>query len=106
MGFLLGLLTVSLMPVVGVVFVIGMLVATGASIVRKGRDDRATAYPSGALVGVGGLFLLGVINTTASCIDTADFCGQANLAPLLVLALAALGIGALATARLLVRPED
>lgn len=46
-----------------------------------------------------------MINTTASCIDTPDFCGQANVVPLLVLALAALGIGALATVRLLARPE-
>ena len=98
-GILLGLVTVVLMPVVGVVLVIGMLIATGASMVRRTRGEVSAAYPSGALGGAGVVFLLGVVNTTVACLDTADFCGQTNVVPLLVLALAALVVGAVATVR-------
>jgi len=90
-GLLVGLL-VSLSPVLVVVAVVALLIATVIGIARDMHRSRSM-FLAGALVGTGALFLYGVINTIAACSVTDDFCGNANVWPLAVLALATLGGG-------------
>ncbi len=94
-GVLVGLL-MSLSPVLTLVIVGVLAVATGAAIRGPGNLPRAT-FLAGTVLGAGGVLLYGAVNTIQACAKTGDFCGQANVWPLLVLALAALAIGTLAT---------
>ena len=52
---------------------------------------------AGTLVGAGAILLYGAINTVAACINTDDFCGNANVWPLGALAVVTIGAGATAT---------
>lgn len=80
--------------------VLGLPFALAAPIlltVRAAREDQRSpqrfAEISGVLLGTGGVFLLGALNTVAACLPTSDFCGEANVAPLLALALVMLVLG-------------
>ena len=94
-GVVVGLLT-DIVPVLSVVVVIGLVVALPLSRLRGGPGE-TTAGLAGMLVGAGLVYLVFVLNTTLECAGTVDFCGDANVAPLWVLALVTLGVGALGT---------
>ena len=91
-GLLIALL-VSLSPVLVVVAVAAVLIATVISIAQDAEMPRTMAL-AGTLVGAGTLFLYGSVNTFAACVGTDDFCGNANVWPLTLLALATIGCGA------------
>ena len=48
---------------------------------------------AGVLVGAGAVLLLGTFNTVAACLDTDDFCGNANVWPLAAFAVFTIGAG-------------
>ena len=58
---------------------------------------------AGTLIGAGAVLAYGAINTVAACINTDDFCGNANVWPLGAFALVTIGAGAIATAVVAVR---
>jgi len=95
-GLLLGLL-LSLSPIAAVVAVAVVLGITIISVVRRGDSSR-TLLLAGTLVGVGIFSLYAVVNTTTSCIDTDDFCGNANIWPLSAMAVITIAVGAVAAA--------
>ena len=97
-GVAVALVTV-LMPVVGVILILVGLVAGGVLLVRQTRGGGSAMYLAAALIGAGALFFVGVVNTTASCYETVDFCGHANVVPLLVLAVVAIAVGSLIAIR-------
>jgi hypothetical protein len=78
-------------PIVALVFVAGLLLL--AAVVVSEKAETRAACACGVLVAVGGVLALGEINSIVACSTTADFCGQANLWPLVFVAFAALGAG-------------
>ena len=95
-GLLLGLLT-SLSPVIVVVAILALLVGTLIGVLRR-ADPSGTIQLAGTLIGAGAFLVYGVVNTVGACIDTDDFCGNANVWPLGALAIVTVGIGTLAAA--------
>jgi uncharacterized membrane protein len=100
-GLLIGLLA-SLSPVLVVVAVVAVLISAAIGVVQH-IDTRRSMLLAGALVGAGAIFLYGVINTIAACIVTDDFCGNANVWPLAVIALVTIGGGVAAAVVVAVR---
>jgi hypothetical protein len=96
-GLLLGIFT-AVLPVVAIVLVIALLVFTVARSVSGARPDHAVAL-AGVLLGTGSVLLYGAVSTTLSCLNTRDFCGNANVWPLLALAVVCLLVGATAALR-------
>jgi hypothetical protein len=88
-----------------VVAVVGVLAAVVISVAQD-VDPRRAMLLAGAPVGAGTVFLYGVINTIAACVVTDDFCGNANVWPLAVLALAAIGGGVAAAVVVAVRVRE
>lgn len=95
-GLLLGLLT-ALSPFAAILAIAGVLVITVINVVRGGDTSR-TLLLAGTLVGAGIFLLYGAANTTSSCINTDDFCGNVNIWPLSALAVITIAVGAVATA--------
>jgi hypothetical protein len=95
-GLLLGLLA-SLSPFIAIVAIVAVLVATVLSVGQR-ADPSRTMQLAGTLVGAGAWLFYGAINTVAACINTDDFCGNANVLPLGVFAVVTIGAGAIATA--------
>ena len=95
-GLLLGLLT-SLSPFIAIVAILAVLVGTVMSL-RRRADPSRTMQWAGTLIGVGAFLSYGTVNTVAACINTDDFCGNANVWPLGALAAVTLGTGAIAAA--------
>lgn len=95
-GLLLGLLT-SLSPVTAIVAILAVLVCTAMSVRRRADPSRIMPW-AGTLIGAGALLLFGAVNTVAACINSDDFCGNANVWPLGALAVVTIGAGAIATA--------
>ena len=93
-GVLLGLLTASLSPVIGIVVILVVLVGTVGGL-RAGADPSRMIL-AGTLVGAGAVLLVGAINTFVACSATIDFCGDANLWPLAALAAVTFGVGMVA----------
>jgi hypothetical protein len=91
-GLLLGLLTTSLSPVIGIVAILALLIGT-LNGVRPGADPSRTILMAGTLIGAGAVLVYGAINTFAACSATIDFCGDANLWPSAALAAATFGVG-------------
>ena len=87
-GVLLGLL-VSFLPVVPIALIVAVLVLAAAGLIR--RDSRRSALAAGALVGSGGVYVYGAINTTVACLD--DRCGGADPWPLVLFVVAGFGSG-------------
>lgn len=99
-GVLIGLLT-AFLPVVGLPLAIGTPVVLSVRAFPAGPATRIyLAEVAGVLIGVGTIFLYGASNTIAACQQTDDFCGNANVLPLLGLALGMLALGGLGSARL------
>jgi hypothetical protein len=94
-GLLLGLVT-SLSPVIAIVAILAVLVGTVLNVRRA--DASRSMQLAGTLVGAGAVLSYGAINTVAACINTADFCGNANVWPLGVLAVVTIGTGTVAAA--------
>jgi hypothetical protein len=94
---LLGIFT-AILPVVAIVLVIALLVLTVARSVSGARSDQA-AVLAGILLGTGSVLLYGALSTTLSCLNTRDSCGNANVWPLLGLAVVCLVVGASAALR-------
>ena len=89
----------SKIPVLGLPLAVGtpIALAVRAGLVRRERS-RHLAEIAGVLLGSGGLFLFGALNTVAACQGTNDFCGNANVVPLFALALGMIVLGTLSTA--------
>lgn len=94
-GALLALLT-SYVPVVAFVGVAVLLVAMWVAL-ALGRNDARAASLAGVVLGSGVVLLYGAISTIQACSQTDTFCGDANVLPLLVFALVAVGSGLLAS---------
>lgn len=76
-GVLLGLFT-SLSPVVALIGV-GLVAVMTALGVRRRDNPARSVLLAGTLLGAGATLLFGAINTVAACMNTDDFCGQANV---------------------------
>ena len=100
-GLLVGLLIV-LSPVVVIVALVGVLIATVGGIAQE-HDRLRSMVLAGVLVGIGALLLYGAVSTIAACNGTEDFCGNANPWPLAVLALGTIGVGAIGAVVIAVR---
>ena len=100
-GLLIGLLT-SLSPVIAVVAILAMLVGAVMGILRHADLSRIIQL-AGTLVGVGALLFYGVVNTVTACVDTDDFCGNANIWPLGALAVVTVCAGTVAAAVSVIR---
>ena len=88
-GFLLALGT-ALLPVVAVIAVGGLILATWNELAHRRGPAQVLA---GATLGSGLAFLWMATTTIQSCSQTSDFCGNANVVPLVGLAVVALGTG-------------
>ena len=95
-GALLGVLT-SLLPVIAVAVVGVLVVLTWISLARGSAGSARAVSTAGVLIGVGALLLYGAVSTITACSQTDDFCGHANVTPLLLLAIAAEGTGLVAS---------
>jgi hypothetical protein len=100
-GLLLGLFT-DFMPVIAIV-IIGLLIPSAVLGVRARADASRSFALAAALIGSGAVLLFFAVSTVASCIDTEDFCGNANPWPLAVFAAVCLGIGVAATLAIVVQ---
>jgi hypothetical protein len=100
-GLLLGLLT-SLSPLIAIVAILAVLVGTLVGVGQR-QDSSRTLLMAGTLVGAGAVLLFGAINTVAACRETDDFCGNANVWPLLAFAMVSVGVGILAAGAVAIR---
>lgn len=92
-GVLLGLLT-SIAPVVSIIAIGALVIATWIGLaVRR----RRMASLSGTVLGSGLFLLWGAYTTIQSCSLTSNFCGDANVAPLIAVAVAGVGTGVFAS---------
>jgi hypothetical protein len=98
-GALLSLLA-SFMPILAIVGVGLAMVATWV-----GFFTRPTRFPAlaGATLGAGVVLLWGLVMTVQSCLQTSNFCGDANLTPLLAFAGVAAATGAIGSVVALMR---
>ena len=100
-GLVLGLLA-ALSPVIAIV-VIGILIPSAVLGARAGADPARSLALAAALVGSGAVLLFFAATTVAACIDTEDFCGNANPWPLAAFAAVSLGVGIAITVAIVVR---
>lgn len=91
-----GVLTVALPPVGVVMLVAGAVVAGRAIVTEPSKRTEVLVLSAGFLLGLGALLLYGSWNVISACQDTTDFCGNANVVPLLVAGIAAVAAGFLA----------
>jgi apolipoprotein N-acyltransferase len=92
-GLVVGLLAV-IVPVMGfVLLVAGVVAALVSAWGDRTARTRGLSAAAGFLMGLGALFLWGSWNTISACVQTDDFCGDANVVPLLALAIALLVVG-------------
>jgi apolipoprotein N-acyltransferase len=97
-GTAVGLLT-DVMPVVGLgLFAVGAFTVYIRAVANPEARHRGFATAAGFLIGLGALFLYGSWNTISACAKTDDFCGNANVVPLLAAAIALLVAGLLIAA--------
>jgi hypothetical protein len=97
-GVLLGValaVPTAVFPISGLPIVAGLLLVLASTLVARPVALGRLASIAGVLIGAGLLYLYGVANTVAACWQTADFCGQANVLPLLGLALSLILVGTL-----------
>lgn len=91
--FLIGLLTGMVSGVVGIVIgLLGVLLALVVTI-AVGIGDRTLGRIAGGLIGVGVIWLLLTGQTIQACSATDDFCGHANVVPLLGFSSAIVAVG-------------
>jgi hypothetical protein len=94
-GALLAIL-MSYAPVVAIAGIGLLIVATWVAIAR-GRGDVSAMSLAGIVLGSGLVLLYVSVTTIAACAGTDTFCGNANVMPLLVFAIAAVGSGLVAS---------
>ena len=92
-GVLLGLLT-SLIPIVAIIGIGALVIATWIGLAVRRRRMGLLA---GATLGSGLFLLWGAYTTIQSCSQTSNFCGDANVLPLLAFAAAGVGTGVVAS---------
>jgi hypothetical protein len=85
----------AIFPISGLPVAAGLIVVLASAFVARPVAVARLESIAGVLVGAGLLYLYGVANTIAACWQTADFCGQASVLPLLGLALFLIAIGSL-----------
>ena len=98
LGLLLGVLLGFGISFSILVIIVGPLLGLGLAIggLRGGRDGRSQANVGGGLlIGMGGLYLIGAINTFNSCNGPNDVCGDARALPFLGFAVVVLALGLL-----------
>lgn len=93
-GALLALLT-SIVPVATIAITL-VLAALAIIAVRQGKSRRGVAL-AGTIAGAGLCLLVLGANTAVRCSQTDDFCGDTNVAPLLIYAICLLAVGASAS---------
>lgn len=93
MGLVLGLTSGILAVRIGI---LGGSLAALVIIVLSIMVPPRFAALAGAAGGIGAFWLYGTIDTAAKCQGTPDYCGNANLMPLLSVSLAALAVSMLA----------
>lgn len=94
LGALLGLIT-GVLPVAAFLVVPALLAAFAAILIpRPLRFDRLATF-GGILIGGGAFYTYGVVNTVLACLGTSDFCGRADVLPLIVVAASLLAAGTL-----------
>ena len=98
LGAVLGVLGVSFAPVVVVLMPVLALVVSVMALRESPSAIRRSAGGAGLLFGLGAVFAYGVGNTFLACQGTDDFCGNANILPLLALAVFTLACGIALTA--------
>lgn len=102
-GFLVAIASI-VYPALGLPIGTAAVLATVGVALFRPFGPRWIALIAGALLGAGGMYFLGVMNTIASCVETSDFCGQANVMPALGIAVALVVLGAI-EARVALRPK-
>ena len=96
-GILLAIAT-GVVPSIAFVLAPVLIVAFVVIVVSRPVRNANLAAFAWLLIGAGGAFLYGVVNTVAACQGTADFCGSANVIPLLALAAGLIPVGSLLAA--------
>jgi hypothetical protein len=94
-GVLLAVLT-SFTPVVAILGIAALVAATWFALARGWPHERLAAL-GGTSLGAGIVLLYGAVSTVLSCSQTANFCGNANVLPLVALALGAVASGLFAS---------
>jgi uncharacterized membrane protein len=88
-----------------IVLAAGAVALLGGALRDRGERARRLAVLSGFLGGASALFVFGSINTVVACVQTDDFCGDANAGPFvafsigLVVAAIVSGLAAIESAR-------
>jgi hypothetical protein len=80
------------MPLLG----LGVTATLAFGAILPAQCASALALCAGLLLGSGGLFLYGSINTYMACIETADFCGHTPIERSAAIAFVAICAGAIA----------
>lgn len=91
LGALLALLS-SLIPVIVLIGVALVIASVWVLLLRAPANTRLI-HLSGLSLGSGGAFLYATASTIWSCAQTDDFCGGANVVPLLVVSVLAIATG-------------
>ncbi len=104
-GIGVGVLAGLLVEFVPLVLFAGLMVLAVAWTVREvaRADPLGASFWSGILLGVGGLFTYGVVNSIVPCLNTADYCGGSNDWPLIGFTLAILATGTVGAVTTLIR---
>jgi hypothetical protein len=89
---------VAMVPIVGAIgLVLALLMATRIALRQTERRVEVLVVGSGFMLGLGALLLYGSWNVITACRETSDFCGDANVVPLLVGAIVVLVVGGAGT---------
>jgi hypothetical protein len=86
-------LTVAVPPVGVLLIVVGAIAAARSALSEPWKRMQLLSLGAGFLLGIGAVFLYGSWNVVSACSETRDFCGNANVVPLLTAAIFALALG-------------
>lgn len=86
LGAVLGVIGVSLAPLLVILMPVLAVVVSVTGLREIPADTQRSAGGAGLLLGLGTVFTYGVANTFLACEGTDDFCGNANIVPLIALA--------------------
>lgn len=91
-----GILTVALPPIGVLMLGAGAVATARVALTDPGKRPHVLVLCGGFLLGLGALLLYGSWNVIAACRETTDFCGNANVVPLLTAGIVVVAAGCVA----------
>lgn len=88
-----GILTVALPPIGVLMLGAGVVAGVRLALTDPGKRAYVLDLVAGFLLGLGALLLYGSWNVFAACRETTDFCGNANVVPILTAGIVVVAAG-------------